>query len=139
VVEARGRIEFFVGAAETEFQDEVLRRGVGRMMSCEEGFRAGVFEGEIYDGAGRFFGEAAPPVGAKEMNAQFEDAILQAIGAETGAAGVLVRFEKENRPVLDGVKRVELHLRAQPFLNFFERERAAGETCDFGVSPEGLS
>jgi len=139
VVEARGRIEFFVGAAEAEFQDEVLRRRVSRMMACEEGFHAGAFEGEVYDGAGRFFGETATPVGAPEMNAQLEDAIFEAIGAEAGAAGVLVRFEKENRPVLDGVKRVELHLRAQPFLNFFERERAAGETCDFGVSPEGLS
>ena len=139
MVEARGRIEFFVGAAETEFQDEVLRRGVGRMMSCEEGFRAGVFEGEIYDGAGRFFGEAAPPVGAKEMNAQFEDAILQAIGAETGAAGVLVRFEKENRPVLDVVPGAEINFRVQPFLNFLRRESAADETCDVRVSPEGLS
>ena len=48
MVEARWRIEFFVGAAETEFQDEVLRREVGRMMACEEGIRAGVLEGENY-------------------------------------------------------------------------------------------
>ena len=89
------------------------------MMACEEGFRAGVFESEVYDGAGGFFGEAATPMGAKEMNAQLEDAIFQAVGAEAGAAGVVVRFEKENRPVLDGVKRGDLHLRAQPFLNFF--------------------
>jgi len=139
VVETRGGIEFFVGAAETEFQDEVLRRGVGRMMACEEGFCAGVFEGEVYDGASRFFGEAATPVRAPEMNAQFEDAIFQAIGAEAGAAGVLVRFEKKNRPVLDGVKRGDLHLRAQPFLNFFGRERAADKARDFRGSPEGLS
>jgi len=80
VVEARGRIEFFVGAAEAEFQDEVLRRRVSRMMACEEGFHAGVFEGEVYDGAGRFFGETATPIGAKKMNAQFEDGVFRAIG-----------------------------------------------------------
>ena len=139
MVEARWRIEFFVGVAETEFQDEVLRREVGRMMACEEGIRAGVLEGEIYDGAGGFFAEAATPTGAKQMNAQFKDAIFQAIGAEAGAAGMLVRFEKENRPVLDVVPGAEINFRVQPFLNFLRRERAADETCDFRVSPEDLS
>jgi len=90
VVEARGRIEFFVGTAEAEFQDEALGGGVGRVMSGEERFSADVFEGEVYDRVGRFFGEAAAPIGAPEMNAQFEDAIFRAIGAEAGTTGVFV-------------------------------------------------
>jgi len=92
VVQASGRIELFVGAAEAEFQDEVLRGGVCRVMAGEEGLGAGVFESEFYDGAGRFFGEAAAPVGAPEMNSQFEDAVFESIGTEAGATGVLLRF-----------------------------------------------
>ena len=56
MTQARGRIELFVGTAETEFQDEVLRGRVSGVVAGEEGFRAGVFEGEFHDGAGRFFG-----------------------------------------------------------------------------------
>ena len=66
-------VELFVGAAETEFQDEALRGGVGRVVTGEEGLRACVFEGKFYDGAGRFLGESAAPIGAAEMNTQLED------------------------------------------------------------------
>ena len=139
MIQAGWEIELFVGTAEAEFQDEALRGGVFRVVSGEEHFRADVFEGEFYDRAGRFFGEAAPPIGVPEMNAQFEDAVFRAIGTEAGAAGVLVRFAKECWPVLDVVPGAESNFRVQPFLNFLRRERAADETCDFRVSPEGLS
>ena len=56
MMQARGRIELFVRAAETEFQDEVLRDGVGGVVAGEEGFGAGFFEGELDHRSGRFFG-----------------------------------------------------------------------------------
>jgi hypothetical protein len=70
------------------------------------------------------------------MNSQFEDAIFQAIGAEAGASDVLLRFEKENRPILDVVSGAEINFCVQPFSNFFKGERAADEACHFRVSPE---
>jgi hypothetical protein len=69
VMQARGRIELFVRAAETEFQDEVLRGGVGGVVAGEEGFGAGFFEGERDYRSGRFFGQAATPTGRSQMNA----------------------------------------------------------------------
>ena len=92
MIQAGWGIELFVGAAEAEFQDEVLRGGVCRVMAGEEGLGTGLFEGKFYDGAGRFFCEAAAPVGAPEMNSQFEDAVFESIGTEAGATGVLLRF-----------------------------------------------
>ena len=50
MIHAGGRIELFVGAAETEFEDEVLRGGVGGVMACEEGLGAKFVEGEVDDG-----------------------------------------------------------------------------------------
>ena len=132
-------VELFVGAAETEFEDEALRGGVGRVVTGEEGLRACVFEGKFYDGAGRFLGESAAPIGAAEMNAQLEDGVFRAIGTEAGATGVLVRIKKENRPVLDIVSGAEIYFCVQPFLGFFRREWAADEARDFRVSPEGQS
>jgi hypothetical protein len=69
------------------------------------------------------------------MNSQFEDAIFQAIGAEAGASDVLLRFEKENRPILDVVSGAEINFCVQPFSNFFKGERAADEACHFRRAP----
>ena len=60
------------------------------MMSCKQCLYADVFEGKFYDGPGRFFGEAAPPIGIAQMNSQFEDLVSEAIWAEAGATDVLL-------------------------------------------------
>jgi len=44
------------------------------------------------------------------MDAEFEDAVFGAVGAEAGATGVLVGFKQENRPVLDFVFGEEVDL-----------------------------
>lgn len=136
-MEAGGRVELLVRAAETKLQDEMLRGGVCRVMPGEECLRGGAFEGEFYDGTGRFFREAAPPMGAAQMNSQFENAVFRAIGPESGATGVFAFLEQENRPILDVVPGGQIDFCVQPLLNCFKRERAADEARDFGVSPEG--
>ena len=45
--QAGGRIELVVRAAETKFQDEMLRCGVCREMPGEERLRGDAFEGEF--------------------------------------------------------------------------------------------
>ena len=45
--QAGGRIELVVRAAETKFQDEMLRCGVCREMTGEERLHAGAFECEF--------------------------------------------------------------------------------------------
>jgi hypothetical protein len=104
-MQARWGIELFVGVPEAEFEDEVAGGGVGGMMAGEESFCAELAEGKWDDGAGGFFGEAAAPEGTIQVNAKFEDAVLESIGAKAGATGVFVGSEKENRPVLDGLKK----------------------------------
>lgn len=136
MIQAGGRVKLLVRAAETQFQDEVLRGGVGRMMSGKECLCAGVFEGEFYDRPGRFSGEAAPPIYIAQMNSQLEDLVSEAIWAEASATDMLLGFEQENRPILDIVSGAEINFCIQPFLNFFRRKRAADEACDFRVSPE---
>ena len=54
-MQAGGRIELFVRAAETKFQDEVLRSGVCRVMPGEERLGGDAFEGELYGGPSRLF------------------------------------------------------------------------------------
>ena len=136
MIQAGGRVELLVCAAETEFEDEVLRGSVGRMVPREERFCAGAFESEFYDGPSRFFSEATPPISAAQVNSEFEDAVFQAIRPEAGATGVLLRLEQENRPVLDIVFGTEFDFRVQPFLDSFRREGATEEACDFRISPE---
>ena len=136
MIQTGGRVELLVCAAETEFEDEVLRGGVGRMVSREKRLCAGAFEREFYDRPSRFFSEATPPIRAAQVNSEFEDAVFQAIRAEAGATGVLLRLEQENRPILDVVLGAEFDFRVQPFLNFFRRKGATEEARDFRISPE---
>jgi len=98
-------IELFVRGAESEFQNEVPGSGVCGVMSGEERFCTQVREGEFDDGAAGFFREALAPIAWQKVDAQFEDALFDQIGPEAGATGVLLRFEQENRPVLDVVFR----------------------------------
>ena len=92
-MQAGGRIELFVRAAETKFQDEMLRGGVCRVMPGEECLGGDAFEGEFYDGTSRLFREAPPPKGVAEMNSQFENAVFQPIGTESCATGVVTSIE----------------------------------------------
>ena len=105
MMQAGGRIELFVRAAKTKFQDETLRGRVCRVMPGEERLGGDAFEGELYDGPSRLFRQAAPPIGAAKMNSQFKNAIFQAIGPESGATGVVTFIEQKYGPILDLVFR----------------------------------
>ena len=112
-------VELLVRAAETELQDEMLRGGVCRVMPGKEGRGADIFKGEFYDGTRRFFREAAPPERVAQMDPQFEDEVFDAVGTQARAADVLLRFEKENRPILDFEFGEKINFCVQPVFNFF--------------------
>lgn len=88
-------------------------------MSGEEGLCADGFESEFNYGESRFFRETATPIGPAKMYAEFVDARFELIRAEAGAAGMAVRFEQENGPVLDVVAGGEFNFRVQSFLYLF--------------------
>jgi hypothetical protein len=123
VKQAGGRIELFVRAAETKFQDETLRGGVCRVMPGEKRLRGDAFGGEFYDGTSRLFRQAAPPIGAAEMNSQFENVIFQPIGTESGATGVVTFFEQKYGPILDLVFWGE-SIPASAVLEFFHARKS---------------
>ena len=106
------KIELLVHESKTELYNEVLRSCVRRMVSGEERISTDVFEGEFYERTGRLLCQTATPGGRPQVNSQYKATSFDLIGTEAGLTGKFVRLGKENRPVLDFVRRGKLNFRA---------------------------
>jgi len=107
------------------------------MVAGEERISTDVFEGEFYDRTGRLLCQTATPGGRPQVNSQFKDTSFDLIGTEAGLTGKFMRLGKENRPVLDFVRRGKLNFRAQPLLSFSLRPGATKKARHYGISPGG--
>jgi len=103
-------------------------------------------EGVVDNGGGGFDGEAASPKFRAEMEAEFRDVLLRAVGAEPAAADVLVGIEGMNiaqrilaqvdGPILKIVQAHALDFGGELFGDGVVGERTTEEAGDLGVGPE---
>jgi hypothetical protein len=59
-----------------------------------------------------------------KVKSEFVDPFIQPIGPQTGAAGVLVGFEKKDRPILHVIRAHGSNLPVQTLLHFLDCEWA---------------
>ncbi len=86
---------------ESQLGEHPSRPRIGRMVSCEEGLGVKLLECKRNNRSTSLLSQSATPIFRSKMKPKLVNMLIQTIGPQSSATGMLIGLQKKDRPVLD--------------------------------------